>query len=52
MFLFYVWCNDGTDCFNIAVCKTSKEADATRGMAAGMEPEKNFFITREKKEAA
>lgn len=47
--LYYVWCKEhGTDddAFSIAACKTHKEADATRGMAAALQPNCTFFITK------
>ena len=45
---FIVWCNDGSDCvFNVAVCKTKKEADATRGFYSATQPNKRFSITKE-----
>ena len=45
--LFYVWCDDGSGCvFSVAVCKTEKEADSTRGLFAALEPTSTFTITK------
>jgi hypothetical protein len=55
MNLFYVWCDDGSrgerrgirGCvFSVAVCKTEKEADSTRGLFAAIEPTSTFTITK------
>ena len=46
---FYVWCDDHSGCvFNIAVCKSEKEAMSTRGFYAATQPDKTFTITKEK----
>ena len=48
---WYVWCDDHSGCiFNIAVCKTEKEAMSTRGYWSEhtRTGDKTFTITREK----
>ena len=49
--LYTVWCaDDPTDpdfAWSVKICRTAKEADATRGMAAAMNPQARYFITKE-----
>ena len=51
--LYIVWCaDDPTDpefAWSVKNCKTANEADATRGMAAALNPnpQARYFITRE-----
>ena len=48
-YIYTIWCRDDEDSvFSVSHCLSANEADATRGMFAGMIPDCSFFITREK----
>lgn len=46
---YTIWCRDKEQTlFSVAHCLSAKDADATRGMFAAVDPDCSFFITREK----